>query len=287
MMQKTNFLFEVLVHDDASTDGTVDIIREYETKYPDIIKPIYQTENQYSKGISISPTYQFPRAKGKYIALCEGDDYWTDPLKLQKQVDFLEANPTYSLCSCRFTVLMQATGELQSDWNQFLFGKKNDRADVDLKKLCYGWFPGTQTVVFRKNALDLSILNQYEYCRDLHLIAHLLLNGRGTCLNFVGAVYRRHAGGIYSGATALYNDKITYCSAKEIYLNNKKERFLKRIYIKYAVIYFKRLCAAKEYPLARKILLSILFIDLRSLPFIFYHILRTIMWKIKQIKLFG
>jgi len=80
LMQKTNFPVEILIHDDASTDGTADIIREYETRYPDIIKPIYQTENQYSKGVKISWEYQFSRARGKYIALCEGDDYWTDKL---------------------------------------------------------------------------------------------------------------------------------------------------------------------------------------------------------------
>ena len=98
IMQKTNFKYEILIHDDASTDGTADIIREYEAKYPDIFKPIYQTENQYSKGKNISATYNWPRAVGKYIAQCEGDDYWIDPLKLQKQVDFLEANSEYSMC---------------------------------------------------------------------------------------------------------------------------------------------------------------------------------------------
>lgn len=97
VMQKTDFTFEVLVHDDASTDNSAEIIREYTEKYPDIFKPIYQKENQYSKGIEINATYQFPRAKGKYIAICEGDDYWTDPLKLQKQVDILEQNPEIGL----------------------------------------------------------------------------------------------------------------------------------------------------------------------------------------------
>lgn len=92
MMQKTNFAIEVLIHDDASTDKSADLIREYEAKYPEIIKPIYQTENQYSKGVGVTLTYQFPRAKGKYIAICEGDDFWTDPYKLQKQVDILENN---------------------------------------------------------------------------------------------------------------------------------------------------------------------------------------------------
>lgn len=98
VIQKTNFKFEVLVHDDASTDSTATIIREYEEKYPDIIKPIYQTENQYSKKVKITLDILFPKAQGEYIAWCEGDDYWIDPLKLQKQYDVMEAHPECSIC---------------------------------------------------------------------------------------------------------------------------------------------------------------------------------------------
>lgn len=98
IMQKTNFKFEVLIHDDASTDHSADIIREYERKYPDIIKPIYQTENQYSKGVPISMTYQYPRAKGRYVAFCEGDDCWTSPYKLQRQYQYMEQHPNVGLC---------------------------------------------------------------------------------------------------------------------------------------------------------------------------------------------
>ena len=97
VMQKTNFKFEVLIHDDASTDRTADIIKEYEEKYPEIIKPIYQTENQYSKGVKILSTL-YPSSKGKYIIFMDGDDFWTDENKLQVQYDVMEANPSCSCC---------------------------------------------------------------------------------------------------------------------------------------------------------------------------------------------
>ena len=87
VMQKTNFRFEAIVHDDASTDGSAAIIKEYAEKYPDIIKPIYETENQYSKHDGTLGRIMREHTHGKYVAFCEGDDYWTDPLKLQKQVD--------------------------------------------------------------------------------------------------------------------------------------------------------------------------------------------------------
>lgn len=97
--QKTDFSYEILIHDDASTDRTADIIRSYAGRHPQVIKPILQTENQYSKGFTnISGTYNFPRAAGHYIAMCEGDDYWTDPLKLMRQVDYMEAHRDCALC---------------------------------------------------------------------------------------------------------------------------------------------------------------------------------------------
>lgn len=111
IMQQTNFTIEILIHDDASTDGTSDIIREYESLYPDIIKPIYQIENQYSKGVRVS-ALNFSRAQGKYLAFCEGDDYWTDPLKLQKQVDILESHPDYGVVYTDFNMYYQNQGVL-------------------------------------------------------------------------------------------------------------------------------------------------------------------------------
>lgn len=102
VMQKTNFRFEAVVHDDASTDGTAAIIREYAEKYPDIIKPIYETVNQYSKRDGSLCRIMDKHTHGKYVAYCEGDDYWIDPLKLQKQVDFMEAHSEYGLVHTYF-----------------------------------------------------------------------------------------------------------------------------------------------------------------------------------------
>ena len=96
--QQTDFPFEVLVNDDRSSDNTADIIREYAEKYPHIIRPFIQEKNLYSQGINIYDHVFYPNAKGKYFAICEGDDYWTDPMKLQLQVDFLENHPEYSAC---------------------------------------------------------------------------------------------------------------------------------------------------------------------------------------------
>ena len=96
--QETNFDYEIIVHDDCSTDGTIEIIKEYQDKYPDIIKPIFESENKYSKKHNILADFCLPVTKGKYIALCEGDDYWIDNTKLQKQYDVLESNPSVLMC---------------------------------------------------------------------------------------------------------------------------------------------------------------------------------------------
>ena len=185
IMQKTNFAIEVLIHDDASTDGTQDIIREYETKYPEIIKPIYQKENQYSKGISIGI---------KYIAMCEGDDYWTDPYKLQKQVDFLESHPDYVMCSHRFNQYIQDKNFLEEEKDSTFQG-----ANYDLKNLIGGkWLTQTLTVMYRRSALDLKQYDLYGMSMDIILFYALLKNGKGYCFPDIMGVYRLHGGGVWS-----------------------------------------------------------------------------------------
>lgn len=196
MMQKTNFAFEVLIHDDASTDGTADIIREYEAKYPDVIKPIYEEENQWVKGRRGSAVFNFPRAKGKYIALCEGDDYWTDPLKLQKQVDFLEANPEYVMCTHHFSTYNQENGDLGEDWNLNFTEDFTFDLDFFIKRDC--WITQPLTLLFRRCSLNLYEYSQYPNAKDVTLIYHILKKGKGIFLKGNMGIYRCHYGGIWS-----------------------------------------------------------------------------------------
>ena len=194
VMQKTNFPIEILIHDDASTDGTQDIIREYEAKYPNIIKPIYQKENQYSKGVKVSLVYNYSRVKGKYIALCEGDDYWTDPYKLQKQVDFLESHPDYVMCSHRFDQYYEDGHRLEKEKDDTFQG-----ADYDLRNLIGGkWLTQTLTVMYRRSALDLKQYERYGMSMDIILFYELLKHGKGYCFPEAMGVYRYHNGGVWS-----------------------------------------------------------------------------------------
>lgn len=197
MMQQTNFAFEVLIHDDASTDGTAEIIKEYEVKYPDIIKPIYEKENQWVKGRRGSAVFNFPRAKGKYIALCEGDDYWTDPLKLQKQVDFLESNPEFVLSTHYYYTYRQEQNSFYDIAPSSITGSQvYDLCDYISYK---HWYTQPLTSLFRSSALSVFKNKQFKYTKDVSLFYMLLTRGKGYLHNEVMGVYRVHNQGVWSG----------------------------------------------------------------------------------------
>lgn len=189
VMQQVNFPIEVLVHDDASTDNSAEIIREYETRYPDLFRPIYETENQYHKQ-HLWADIQFPRAQGKYIALCEGDDFWTDPLKVQKQVEYLEAHPECTMC---FGIAMEHWEG--SDRPDKVFSHIEDR-DYAPEELTHGWFISTATVMFRKQVIDSDLFKKYTSDRkiitgDLPLWLTCASMGTVHGCSDVFSVYRR------------------------------------------------------------------------------------------------
>lgn len=121
--QKTDFPYEIVVHDDASADGTTDILKEYASKYPDKIIPIYEKENQYSKNPHFFIKKMLPFLKGKYTAFCEGDDYWTDPNKLQIQYEYMEKHPGCSLCFHNANMLSMANSKMTRIDNHNIYGK--------------------------------------------------------------------------------------------------------------------------------------------------------------------
>ncbi len=150
-MQEVSFPIEVRVHDDASTDRSQEIIKEYQERYPDILKPLLQSENQYSKGGGILNKFLLPLCEGKYIALCEGDDYWTDPLKLQKQVDFLEKHEDYGFVGSN--VFVESNGKRQAEPSK-LFGVSE--GDFELvgdvfESAKYGPVTRTVSLVYRRD----------------------------------------------------------------------------------------------------------------------------------------
>ena len=181
LMQKVNFPYEILIHDDASPDDTADIIHEYWEKYPTVIKPILQTENQYSKGVDVS-RFNFDRAKAKYIAQCEGDDYWTDDGKMQMQVDFLEEHGEYVECGHNIHILKEGVFLQSTEYDTH--ERYYSFSDLERGNL---WRVDTASAIYRNIFCDLDkdTLNHYYACKangDLKI--SLLLSQHGDCYIF-------------------------------------------------------------------------------------------------------
>jgi glycosyltransferase involved in cell wall biosynthesis len=211
MLQQTNFAFEVLVHEDASTDKTALIVKEYETKYPNLFRCIYQKENQFLKQNTLV-NILFPMARGKYLVLCEGDDYWTDPLKLQKQVDFLEANPAYSFCYHKVDIQNEASRQIGKIYNDPV-------QDVTTPDIIRSHFIPTLGLVFR-NYPDL--IERLSWMHDIRsgdraLELTLSLLGKGKYLDESMGVYR-YTG---QGVSTSYKGSKNSIGLSEIYLLTK------------------------------------------------------------------
>ena len=198
LMQETTFPVEVLIHDDASTDGTAEIVCGYQTRYPDLIKAVLQTENQYSKGGSPGRD-TLTRAKGEFIALCEGDDYWISPHKLQKQVEILL---NFDHLSMTFHNVWVRHSRSRDDY--FLnHGLDKDTFSLD-DVLLRPWFIGTASMLYRKKCLVLPRALSFASSGDLLMQFGLAARGDLHYMDEVMSVYRIHPGGI---SYSWHNDK--------------------------------------------------------------------------------
>jgi glycosyltransferase involved in cell wall biosynthesis len=190
LMQETDFPFEILIRDDCSTDKTAEIVKEYADKYPQLIKPIYEKENTFSKGVRAMPQL-YKIAKGKYIALCEGDDYWIDPLKLQKQVGFLEENDDVSIVHTDFDWLDMKNQHIiknyYKSYNMHFSGK------YEKETYLVNTFMRTMTVCFRKSDIGgyESIRNNEWKLGDVPLFLYLAREKKIGFINQSTGVYRR------------------------------------------------------------------------------------------------
>ena len=229
LMQKTTFPIELIIGEDCSTDKTRKIVVEYFEKYPAIVKPQLPHKNRGMQNNFISI---FKATQGKYIAMCEGDDYWADPYKLQKQVDFLEANEEYSICFHPVKV-----------W------KENEKTMVDdvitrevpetttILDLAEGNYIHTPSVVFRKNEEVLDVFENMGSLPVGDYVLHMLnaKYGKIKKLPEVMGVYRVHDGGVwsdnkdieykFSSWLSLLNELLIYFKEDKLIVNNFKEQY--------------------------------------------------------------
>ncbi len=190
LMQETDFSYEIILHDDASVDGTTEIVRSYSESYPNIIIPIIQIENQYSKGIKpISVT--LPLARGKYIAFCEGDDYWTDEKKIQIQASFLEANNHISVCG---------HNSISMENNRYIKAHPlSQRRDFNSKELKEGAFIQTLTAMFVNKLPKIPVEQKFILNEDNFIFSQLGKLGAYKYIEEISpGVYRKHDSGIWS-----------------------------------------------------------------------------------------
>ncbi len=204
--QKTDFPFELIIHEDASTDGTAAIVREYAARYPHIIRPIYQTENQFHS-CNLIKSFIHPMSRGKYIALCEGDDYWTDPDKLQLQVDHMEGDASCTLC-------FHAVQQLSPDGKLMNYRPLKSSGEVSASLVIKrgGLFCPTASLLFRRDVMDTwpafrEQADVYDY--PAQVLAATM--GRVHYIDRIMGVYRFASEGSW---TAQHADIIDYAHVK-------------------------------------------------------------------------
>jgi|WetSurMetagenome_2_1015567.scaffolds.fasta_scaffold08600_3 glycosyltransferase involved in cell wall biosynthesis len=195
LMQKTNFSYEIIVGEDGSSDNTLDILISYAKRYPSLVNLIVNKKNIGAKANQIKV---LEACRGKYIAMLEGDDFWIDPDKLQKQVDFLESNPAFSMCFTNRIVIDSENENIQT-----ILIPEDKRRNLGPEDVIGSFTPPTQTVLFRRSFIDYrpDVMKELaSVCNgDTFLFSILSTKGEIGYLNSVTAAYRTSSSGAYSG----------------------------------------------------------------------------------------
>lgn len=246
--QKTTFPFVAVVIDDHSSDKTAQIIREYENKYPDIIKGVYLQENHYQKGLSKDKYLEPFEKDAKYVAFCEGDDYWSDPTKLQRQWDALESDPTLSICVHKVRRVSKDKEDLGASFpNKNRFDKET-RFTLDFliqeEFLLGRWTFQTSSffvrshIPARKAELCKTIFKNYPY-GDLPILLTSLIEGDGCYIPKDMSCYRVLSGG-YMSAMRSNLDMALLHGQKKIEAAKDLKEFFKGRFDKEFNVHIKR-----------------------------------------------
>ena len=253
LKQKTNFPFEIYIYDDCSTDGTSDIIREYAQKHPNIIADI-QSENYYSKDKQMQCKKILSNMKNhncKYVAIADGDDYWIDQYKLQIQIDFLENNIDFNMCSGGYLTNNDFNGKQQLN---LINTKKTIGFEYQFQtfippfnsKKNTGLFVKNFTSVYRASIIqEYEIVQKYKFWRDVHNWYYSLKEGKGYYFSRIFGVYNIHSGGIYGGLSLEQKTEIDFEVYKELY-RETKDKFVKRLFITFACKFIIKCLKTKE-----------------------------------------
>jgi len=229
LMQETTFEFDLIIADDCSPDKTFDVVNEIIKTHPNGFRIKY-FRHDTNIGMQANGQFALEKCVGKYIALCEGDDYWTDPLKLQKQVDFLEVNPEFSFCCHRYQIYAEYDNKFDTEIYPLQFIPYNyDLKGVVVDKTVFhsNWITQPLTSLLRRSALNKVDVRQFKYFRDVHLFYVLLIKDKGFCHEWIAGVYRKHEGGVHTGSNNADRRKDAFLIAEELYLFSKENEFIK------------------------------------------------------------
>lgn len=254
LMQKTNFSYEIIIHDDASTDGTIDILKEYQLKYPETIKLLLEDENQWTQyGLDVVRKLLYLQARGKYIAFCEGDDFWIYDGKLQEQFDLMESHIEMSACYHNAIIWEQNEDNIRLNIMNHPSGYINDE---DVICTTRGWYPTaslfTRTEYIKEQPM-FPISTGDEVCRN-----YLACRGKLYFINRAWSVYRNFSNGgwntRYYGDKALaqghFKDTVLYFREFNQYSQGRFEKYIKeRLFqgiIKYRNAHYGTKCSVNE-----------------------------------------